>query len=660
MPPEQLMQKLSSLEREKAELSVENLQLKAQLEWFKRHFFGTGKSESIDALQLRLNFPGAEKEASESETQTQQISYERKKAFVSRESRAEHFKDVPVKETVELIPEQVKADPEAWVRIGQEETFEIDIRAPKLFKRRIIRPKYRNRFNREMPPVLAPAPVRAVSGGYASAGLLVWVTLSKYLDHLPLYRLEKMSERWGARLSRQAMSDWVEAVSQWFEPIYGLMRRELLHGGYVQADETPVNFLDPELKMGKAQQGYLWVIGKPGGNVVFDWRLSRRHDEATTLLEGFEGVLQRWDEKELRPRQWSEILSYTMKTKPYKTIIGVDLGDKKHHICVTDKDGSVLCEKTITNRKAELVQLAKEYEGSLIAIEVGAHSPWISRLIQENGCSCLVANARKLRAIYENDRKCDALDARMLAKLARVDPELLSPIQHSSEQCQLDRLVITLRDSLVRQRVNIISTIRFSLKSLGISLPSCSSWYFHKYCREALEGSQVLNVVESSLQALEALNTQIKNLDKQIAQTALNHYPQTKVLEKIPGVGPITSLSFVLAIGGTERFKDPRNVGAYLGLVPRRDQSGKSDKQLPITKAGNANVRRLLVQCAQYILGRFGPDCQLREYGLSLAARGGKAAKKKAVIAVARKLAVLMLVLWKNEQPYQPYFNSVN
>lgn len=286
------MQKLSSLEREKAELSVENLQLKAQLEWFKRHFFGTGKSESIDALQLRLNFTGAEKEEPETEGETQKISYERKKAFVPRESRAEHFKDVPVMETVELIPEHVKADPQAWVRIGEEETFEIDITAPKLFKRRIIRPKFRNRFNREMPPVLAPAPVRAISGGYASAGLLVWVTLSKYLDHLPLYRLEKMSERWGARLSRQAMSDWIEAVSQWFEPIYGLMRRELLYGGYVQADETPVNFLDPELKMGKAQQGYLWVIGKPGGNVVFDWRLSRRHDEATTLLEGFEGVLQ--------------------------------------------------------------------------------------------------------------------------------------------------------------------------------------------------------------------------------------------------------------------------------------------------------------------------------------------------------------------------------
>jgi transposase len=285
MAPEKLMQKVSSLELEVA-------QLKSQLEWFKRHFFGTGKSESIDALQLRLNFMEVEKEAPETEAKTQHISYERKKAFVPRESRAEHFKDVPVMETVELIPEHVKADPEAWVRIGEEETFEIDITAPKLFKRRIIRPKFRNRFNRDMPPVLAPAPVRALSGGYASAGLLVWVTLSKYLDHLPLYRLERMSERWGAHLSRQAMSDWIEAVSQWFEPIYGLMRKDLLRGGYVQADETPVNFLDPELKKGKALQGYLWVIGKPGGNVVFDWRLSRRHEEATTLLEGFEGVLQ--------------------------------------------------------------------------------------------------------------------------------------------------------------------------------------------------------------------------------------------------------------------------------------------------------------------------------------------------------------------------------
>jgi len=364
----------------------------------------------------------------------------------------------------------------------------------------------------------------------------------------------------------------------------------------------------------------------------------------------------------LRPRQRSVILSSSMKTKhqrkQFRTIIGVDLGDKKHHVCVTDKDGNILSETTIPNRREHLVRLAKEHRGGLFAMEVGTHSPWVSRLIEENGCSCLVANARKLRAIYQNERKCDALDARMLAKLARVDPELLSPIKHGSEERQLDRLAITLRDSLVRQRVNIISTIRFSLKSLGVRLPGCSTPYFARLCRQELEDSPLLAVVETSLVALDGLNAQIKALDKQIAKTAAEQYPQTKRLEQITGVGPITSLSYVLAVGEPERFKDLRDVAAYLGLVPRRDQSGQSDKQLPISKAGNRDVRRLLVQSAQYILGHFGPDCDLRRHGLKLAARGGKAAKRKAIIAIARKLAVLMLVLWKTGKPYQPLRES--
>lgn len=351
-----------------------------------------------------------------------------------------------------------------------------------------------------------------------------------------------------------------------------------------------------------------------------------------------------------------------MKTKQqrkqFRTIIGVDLGDKQHHVCVTNKDGNILSERTVPNRREDLLRLAKENRGGLFALEVGTHSPWVSRLIEQNGCSCLVANARKLRAIYQNDRKCDALDARMLAKLARVDPELLSPIKHGSEERQLDRLAITLRDSLVRQRVNIISTIRFSLKSLGVRLPGCSTPYFAKLCRRELEDSPLLTVVEAPLAALDGLNEQIKALDKQIAKTAAEQYPQTKLLEQITGVGPITSLSYVLAVGEPERFKDPRDVAAYLGLVPRRDQSGQSDKQLPISKAGNRDVRRLLVQSAQYILGHFGPDCDLRRHGLKLAARGGKAAKRKAIIAIARKLAVLMLVLWKTGKPYQPLRES--
>lgn len=349
-----------------------------------------------------------------------------------------------------------------------------------------------------------------------------------------------------------------------------------------------------------------------------------------------------------------------MKTKQYRTIIGVDLGDKKHHVCITDKDGNILCEKTVANNKDRLAKFAHEHRGALFALEVGTHSPWISRLIESSGCTCVVANARKLRAIYQNDRKCDEYDARMLAKLARVDPELLSPIQHGSEARQLHRLSITLRDSLVRQRVNIISTIRFSLKSLGVRISGCSTPYFAGRCREELEGMPLLETLEAPLGAIEGLNSQIKALDKQIAKTAAEHYPETKLLEQIGGVGPITSLSFVLAVGQPERFEDPRNVGAYFGLVPRRDQSGQSDKQLPISKAGNREMRRLLVQCAQYIMGSFGPDCDLRSYGLNLAAKGGRSAKRKAVIAVARKLAVLMLMLWKTEQPYEPCRNAPN
>ena len=291
MPPEQLMQKLATLESKQADLELENAQLKAQLEWFKKHVFAGGKSEKSDALQMRLGLDSGQTEQAQPEIRTEQVSYERK-VPERRESKAEHFKDVPVSETVEIIPEQVKADPDAWERIAEEESFEIDITPPKLFKRRIIRPKYRSVFNRNLPPVVAPAPARAVAGGYASAGLLSWITLSKYVDHIPLYRQEKMSERWGARLSRQSMSDWIELVGYYLEPIYGLMRKELLEGNYVQVDETPVKFLDPEQKKGKAIQGYLWVIGKPKGNVVFDWRLSRRHDEATSLLHGFEGILQ--------------------------------------------------------------------------------------------------------------------------------------------------------------------------------------------------------------------------------------------------------------------------------------------------------------------------------------------------------------------------------
>lgn len=346
----------------------------------------------------------------------------------------------------------------------------------------------------------------------------------------------------------------------------------------------------------------------------------------------------------------------TNTAQQFETVIGVDLGDKKHAVCVLDKDGTILREFTIANRRNCLAKLTRDYPKALVAIEVGTHSPWISRLLTTEGMEVIIANARKVRAIYENDRKCDRIDALMLARFARVDPELLHPIQHTSEESQRDQLAIKMRDSLVRQRVAIINSIRCSLKSLGVRLPSPASSAFANRARDILseDHPELLPAIEASLLALEELTLQIKHYDKAIENIAITKYPEAIHLRQIGGVGPITALSFVLTIEDPDRFKDPRDVGAYLGLVPRRDQSGETDKQLPISKRGNAYLRRLLVSSAQYILGHFGPDCDLRRHGLKLAARGGKAAKRKAITAVARKLAVLMLASWQRQSDYQP------
>lgn len=272
-------------------LQQENAVLRRQIAWLKQQLFGPGKSETLDRAQLLLTLGELERLAVARPVET--ITYERAKGPAEpRSLPAENFAHLPVQETVVLEPPAVQAEPELYERIGEERTFEVDVTPPKLFKREIIRPKYRHRRDRNRAPVIAPAPARPVAGGYASAGLLAWIALSKYVDHLPLYRLEQMSQRWGATLSRQTMADWIRLTAEWLEPLYRRMYHDLLAGGYVQADETPVRCNDPDEKRGGTTQGWLWVISKPGGDVVFDWRLSRRHGELTSLLNGYRGILQ--------------------------------------------------------------------------------------------------------------------------------------------------------------------------------------------------------------------------------------------------------------------------------------------------------------------------------------------------------------------------------
>lgn len=337
-----------------------------------------------------------------------------------------------------------------------------------------------------------------------------------------------------------------------------------------------------------------------------------------------------------------------------KITIGLDLGDRRHRFCVLGENGEVLEEGSVGNNRAALSELGGRYPEALVVMEAGCHSPWVSRHLEQAGCEVVVSNPRKTRAIYQHERKSDRRDALMLARIARMEPALLYPVRHGSEEAQQDLLRIKLRDSLVRARVALINSLRFTLKSLGYTIANPSTERFHK----VIEGQipePVGRVIAPSVRALEELSLQIKLLDREIIALARSKYADTAWLEQIPGVGPITALYFVLKIEDPARFKRARDVGAFLGLCPRRDQSGENDPQLRISKRGDAYLRRLLVSAAQYILGPFGPPSALRQYGLALAAGGTPRAKKRAVVAVARKLAVLLLTLWKNKSAYQAF-----
>lgn len=336
--------------------------------------------------------------------------------------------------------------------------------------------------------------------------------------------------------------------------------------------------------------------------------------------------------------------------------IGMDLGDKNNVICVLNSEGKPVKSVVIENTENSLRSFFKTFKGAQVAIEAGTHSPWISRLLTTMGCDVLVGNPRKLRVIWDSDKKSDCRDAEMLARIARFDPDLLYPITHRGKQAQLDMELLQARDILVKNRTNLMNYVRSGFKSIGERLPTCSSECFHKRGQEHLP-SALESSLKPVLSIIEQLTVQIKEFDKKIDQVSTERYPETGLLRAIHGVGPLTALAFVLTLEDPDRFSKSRQVGSFIGLTPRRDQSGVTDKQLRITKAGNSYLRRLLVGSAQYILGHFGEDSNLRRFGLRLAVRCGKNAKRRAVVAVARKLSVLMHRLWQRGEIYDPLYS---
>jgi transposase len=337
---------------------------------------------------------------------------------------------------------------------------------------------------------------------------------------------------------------------------------------------------------------------------------------------------------------------------------GLDLGDRYSYLCLIDQESGEVIEEGRLRTTPEAFRRRFASERPMrIGIEAGTHSPWASRALEECGHEVLVANARKLRLIYANKRKTDEVDAENLARLARVDPKLLYPIKHRDEDSQAHMALIRSRQALIGSRTQLVNHVRGAVKSFGARLPKCPARSFHKRASEHIPEA-LWPALGPILEQIGSLTERIRQYDRQLEAISEEHYPETELLRQVEGVGTLTALTFVLTVGDPYRFERSRSVGAYLGLVPARDQSGDRDPQKRISKEGDETLRKLLVGNSHYILGPFGSDSDLRRHGQKIAARGGKNSKKRAAVAVARKLSVLLHRLWVTGEVYDPLHNT--
>jgi transposase len=345
------------------------------------------------------------------------------------------------------------------------------------------------------------------------------------------------------------------------------------------------------------------------------------------------------------------------KDQPQMTA-GLDLGDKYSYLCLIDQQSGEVIEEDRLRTTPEAFERRFASERALrIAIEAGTHSPWASRVLEECGHEVSVANARKLRLIYANKQKTDEIDAENLARLARVDPKLLYPLKHRGEDSQAHMALIRSRQALVGCRTQLVNHVRGAVKSFGARLPKCPARSFHNRVPEHIPEA-LLAALGPILEQIGSLTERIREYDRKLQTISEEHYPETELLRQVEGIGPLTALTFVLTLEDPHRFEKSRLVGAYLGLVPATARSGERDPQKRISKEGDEMLRRLLVGSAHYILGPFGGDSDLRRHGEKIASRGAKNAKKRAAVAVARKLSVLLHRLWVSGEVYEPLYNA--
>ena len=331
-------------------------------------------------------------------------------------------------------------------------------------------------------------------------------------------------------------------------------------------------------------------------------------------------------------------------------VVGVDLGDQSSAVCVRGADGEIRHQVRVRTSTPELERFFAGLKPALVVMEVGTHSPWVQRLLERLEHRVVVANPRRLKLISASDTKNDRVDAELLSELGHSMPRLLHPVRHRSAEAQADLTVIRARARMVEARTKLWNALRSMSKSMGRRLP-------RKVKAEHVEAYDY--ALKPLWEAIGGLTEKIAEYDQRIEILARTKYPAAIRLQQVAGVGPIIALTFVLTLDDATRFRSSRHVGSYLGLRPRQRDSGDNQPQLRITRSGDRYLRQLLVQGAQYILGRFGPDTDLRRWGLKLSERGGKNGKKRAVVAVARKLAVLLHRLWITEQAYVPLLSEL-
>jgi len=298
-----------------------------------------------------------------------------------------------------------------------------------------------------------------------------------------------------------------------------------------------------------------------------------------------------------------------------KLTIGLDLGDRTSWYCLLDEVGEVLQEQKLSTAPKAMREVFGAMPRCRIALETGMHSPWVSRVLSELGHEVIVAHARNVRLIGESRKKDDRLDAQTLARLARIDPQLLSPVKHRSAKAQGDLTVILARAGQVRARTALVNTARGLAKSYGERLRGCNVRNMNPEKAQGLS-PELQRTLEPLLTALASLSEQIAEYNGQIEKLAQESYPQTALLKQVKGVGTLIALTFLLTLEDPRRFRKSRDVGCYLGLQPGRRNSGQSERQMHISKEATdlmvtLKAPNLLPEAIDFFTNREPPYCGL-------------------------------------------------